>query len=187
MRKPQLRAIACVVGLFSVATLALVAPASADITVMKAEYAAGVTVIRGETERSFAEVTLDRRFSTTANRFGEFEFRLRYLPDDCTVSLRAGRDTRPVTINNCFSSQRHQAHAADSALKRAELLRADRRWPPAACFGPSSENTAKRLPCGCTSTASGEQKISTRWSAYPPSGGPSDDTHLVSRLANQFK
>ncbi len=102
MRKPQLRAIACVVALFSVATLWSVAPASADITVMKAEYAAGVTVIRGETERSFAEVTLDRRFSTTANRFGEFEFRIRYLPDDCTVSLRAGRDTHPVTIKNCF-------------------------------------------------------------------------------------
>lgn len=55
-----------------------------------------------EAERSFARVTLDRRYSTTADRDGEFEFRLRYLPNDCVVDIRAGRDTHPVTIKNCF-------------------------------------------------------------------------------------
>lgn len=76
--------------------------ALADITIAKAQYAAGVTVVRGETERPFALVTLDKRYSTRANRYGEFRFRIRYLPNDCIVDIRAGRDTRPVTLNNCF-------------------------------------------------------------------------------------
>lgn len=76
--------------------------AVAEITITKAEYAAGVMLVRGEVERAHAKVTLDRRYSTRANRFGEFEFRVRYLPNDCTVEVRAGRDTHPVSISNCF-------------------------------------------------------------------------------------
>lgn len=77
-------------------------PAAAEITITKAEYANGVTLIRGEVERPSARVTLDRRYSTRSNRYGEFVFRVRYRPDDCTVAIRAGRDTHPVTISNCF-------------------------------------------------------------------------------------
>ena len=76
--------------------------AAAEITVTKAEHAGGVTLIRGEVERPNAKVTLDRRYSTQSDRFGEFIFKVRYLPDDCTVDLRAGRDTHPVVINNCL-------------------------------------------------------------------------------------
>ena len=70
-----------------------------------------------ETERSFAEVTLDRQFSTTANRFGKFEFRIRYLPDDCIVSL-AGRTRHPSGNHQKLlpSRQGRQAHATASAL-----------------------------------------------------------------------
>ena len=56
----------------------------------------------------FARVIADRagarfRFCSVLRQlFGELEFRIRYLSDNCTVSLRAGRDTHPVTINNCF-------------------------------------------------------------------------------------
>ncbi len=84
--------------------LMLISPggARAEITITEAEYAGGVTVIRGEVERANARVTLDRRYKTRANRFGQFQFRVRYLPNDCVVDIRAGRDTHPVTIANCF-------------------------------------------------------------------------------------
>lgn len=88
------------------ALLASSATARAEITINEAEYAAGVTVIRGETVRPNQLVTADRRYRTRSNRVGRFTFRIRYLPDDCIVSLRAGRVTRPVTINNCFMPSR---------------------------------------------------------------------------------
>lgn len=74
----------------------------AEITVTKAEYAAGVTLIQGEVERPNAKVTLDRRYSTQSNRYGQFAFKVRYLPNDCMVDIRAGRDTHPVVIGNCM-------------------------------------------------------------------------------------
>lgn len=86
------------------AGIVLLSPAGArsEITITKAEHAGGITVIRGEVERANAKVTLDRRYSTRANRYGQFRFRVRYLPNDCTVDIRAGRDTHPVAISNCF-------------------------------------------------------------------------------------
>jgi hypothetical protein len=76
-------------------------PARAEITVTKSEYRAGVLVVRGETSQSSQRVTLDGRFEERTNKFNEFTFRVRYLPRDCLVTLRAGRETRPSFVANC--------------------------------------------------------------------------------------
>jgi hypothetical protein len=67
-------------------------PVRAEITVTKSEYRAGVLVVRGETSQSSQRVTLDGRFDEWTNKFNEFTFRVRYLPRDCLVTLRAGRE-----------------------------------------------------------------------------------------------
>jgi hypothetical protein len=85
----------------SVFAMACVDPAHAEITITEAQYAAGVLVVRGETSRANQRVTLDRRYRTRTNRFNEFRFRIRYLPPDCSVTIRAGRDIRPARIANC--------------------------------------------------------------------------------------
>jgi hypothetical protein len=77
------------------------APARAEITITRAEYAAGVLVVRGETSEPGQRVTLDGRYRTRTDRFKEFRFRIRYLPRDCTVSIRAGREVRPAVVANC--------------------------------------------------------------------------------------
>lgn len=78
-------------------------PAAAEITVTRAEYKAGVLVVRGETSRSNQRVTLDRRYSTRTDRNNVFRFRIRYLPGDCTLSIRAGQQVRPAYVANCRS------------------------------------------------------------------------------------
>ena len=80
---------------------ALPTTARAEISVDEAAYAAGVTVIRGRVDQPGAYVSLDRRYSTRARRSGRFVFRVRYLPNDCVVDLRAGGERRPVEIENC--------------------------------------------------------------------------------------
>ena len=77
------------------------APLRAEITVTRAEYAAGVLVVAGETSRRNQKVTLDRRYTTRTDRNNRFRFRIRYLPRDCTATLRAGRQVRPAVISNC--------------------------------------------------------------------------------------
>ncbi|MCC6887881.1 MAG: hypothetical protein IT536_05035 [Hyphomicrobiales bacterium] len=75
--------------------------ARAEITVLRAEYAGGVLVVRGETSRPNQIVTLDRRYRTRTNRYGEFRFRIPYLPSDCLVTIRAGQEVRPARVANC--------------------------------------------------------------------------------------
>ena len=87
-------------------TFAGAAPAQAEITLTRAEYAAGVLVVRGETSRPNQRVTLDGRYSTRTDRFKEFRFRIRYLPPDCSISLRAGLEERPAWVANCLPSNR---------------------------------------------------------------------------------
>lgn len=82
-------------------SLAVSAPAQAEITLTRVAYAAGVLVVNGETSRPNQRVTLDGRYRTRTDRFGEFSFRIRYLPRDCSISLRAGREARPAWVANC--------------------------------------------------------------------------------------
>ena len=77
------------------------APLRAEITVTRAEYGAGVLVVAGETSRPNQRVTLDRRYTTRTDRNNRFRFRIRYLPSDCSATLRAGREVRPAVISNC--------------------------------------------------------------------------------------
>lgn len=93
--------IASLLAAFSISGLAGAAPAHAEITVTRAEYAGGALVVRGETSRPNQRVTLDERYSTRTDRFREFRFRIRYLPPDCAISLRAGKEVRPAWIANC--------------------------------------------------------------------------------------
>jgi hypothetical protein len=77
------------------------ASAQAEITITQAEYAAGVLVVRGETSQPDQRVVLDERYDTHTDRNKEFRFRIRYLPPDCTISIRAGQEERPARVANC--------------------------------------------------------------------------------------
>jgi hypothetical protein len=78
--------------------------AQAEITVSEAQYAGGVLVVRGETSTPHQQVSLDRRYFKRSNKFKEFVFRVRYLPNDCTIKLRAGRDVQPALVRGCVST-----------------------------------------------------------------------------------
>ena len=95
------RTFASLLSAFWISLLAGAAPAHAEITITQAEYAAGVLVVRGETSRRNQRVTLDGRYKTRTDRFKEFRFRIRYLPSDCSISIRAGQQVRPVGVTNC--------------------------------------------------------------------------------------
>lgn len=93
--------------LLSTLVMASVAhPARAEITIIRAEYAAGVLVVEGETSRSNQLVTLDRKYRTRTNRYNEFRFRIPYLPPACGVTIRAGQEVRPARIANCDDTWR---------------------------------------------------------------------------------
>lgn len=93
--------VACLLSAFPISLLAGAAPAHAEITLNRAEYANGVLLVHGETSRANQRVTLDGRYSTRTDRYNEFRFRIRYLPPDCSISLRAGREVRPAWVANC--------------------------------------------------------------------------------------
>jgi hypothetical protein len=84
-----------------IAVLVGTVPLRAEITVRQAEYAGGVLVVRGETARANQQVTLDGRYKTRTNRYKEFRFRVRYLPQNCGITLQAGQETRPARVLNC--------------------------------------------------------------------------------------
>jgi hypothetical protein len=86
----------------SVALLLLsTTPSFAEITLEVAEYEAGILRIEGRTSHPNGEISLDGRFAQKANQFGAFEFRIEYLPNDCTISLFDGEDTRTAAIQGC--------------------------------------------------------------------------------------
>jgi hypothetical protein len=81
------------------------APACAEITLKEAKYEAGILVVEGGTTHPNRDISLDGRFTETADQAGAFRFRIEYLPDDCTVSLFDGEDTRTASIRGCRSKE----------------------------------------------------------------------------------
>jgi hypothetical protein len=75
--------------------------AQAEITVHEAKYASGVLMVRGETTQPMQRLTLDERYAARTDRNKRFLFRIRYLPRDCIVELRAGQEVRPAVVSNC--------------------------------------------------------------------------------------
>lgn len=78
-----------------------VGPARAEISVKEAGFAGGVLVVRGETGQASQRVTLDDRYVERTNRLKEFTFRIRYLPRDCMVAIKAGTETYNAVVSNC--------------------------------------------------------------------------------------
>lgn len=81
--------------------IAMSAPAQAEITLTRVENEGDVLVVRGETSRRNQLVTVDGRYRTRTDRYKEFRFRIRYLPRDCSIKIRAGQEERPARIANC--------------------------------------------------------------------------------------
>ena len=88
----------------SVAIALSTGPALAEITINEAVYEAGILVVHGQTTHPNRDVRLDGRYAETADQAGAFRFRIRYLPDDCTVSLFDGEDRRTAFIRGCATS-----------------------------------------------------------------------------------
>lgn len=86
---------------FFVLLQAAFAPARADLLVDKAEYAAGVLVVEGSTPYQNQYVVLDKRYRERTGRGGRFVFRIKYLPQNCTIQLVAGSRKRQVQVQNC--------------------------------------------------------------------------------------
>jgi hypothetical protein len=80
-----------------------VSAASAEVIIEKAEYAAGITEIRGETSESFEPVTLDGRYSTVSDASGSFQVWLRYLPLDCVINIKVDDEVHPAFISGCVT------------------------------------------------------------------------------------
>lgn len=76
-------------------------PALAELIIEKAEYKAGVTEIRGETEAAFQEVVLDGRYTTVSDASGSFVFWVRYLPLDCVINVKVHDEVHPAYISGC--------------------------------------------------------------------------------------
>ena len=82
---------------------AALAPASAAITITKAEIAAGRLVVTGSRTGTAPNIVLDDQFST-AVAGGNFAFSLPYLPPDCVVDLKGSggtAGTATAVIANC--------------------------------------------------------------------------------------
>jgi hypothetical protein len=75
--------------------------AQAEMTVKRADYSAGVLVVEGNTPHTNQNVSLDGRYSERTGRYGKFVFRVRYLPKNCAVRLKAGSQVQTVTVENC--------------------------------------------------------------------------------------
>jgi hypothetical protein len=74
--------------------------ARAEIKVDSARYKAGVLVVRGETSEP-RTVVLDDHFRKKTFRNNRFLFRVRYLPNDCSIRLQAGSDEIRTNVENC--------------------------------------------------------------------------------------
>lgn len=78
-----------------------ISTAPAEIFIRRAEFSAGVLVVHGDASQPHQTVWLDRRYSERSNRFGDFTFRIRYVPNDCTIQLAAGEDIRTAFVAGC--------------------------------------------------------------------------------------
>lgn len=86
---------------FSMAILGLSAPAAARIQVEAARITGGELWILGSTDEPEAEMTLDGKFPTKADKRGNFEFRVIYHPATCIATLRTPQDERKVVVGEC--------------------------------------------------------------------------------------
>lgn len=75
--------------------------ARAAISVERAQYRAGVLVVRGQTTEANKTVTLDGIYRARSNRMRKFQFRIRYRPRNCTVRLTSGSDIFHATVAPC--------------------------------------------------------------------------------------
>jgi len=81
---------------------ALITPASAEITVQSARYAAGVLDLRGETAKPGQRISLDGLYVDQTDSQGRFHFRVQYLPHDCTVDLNSDGARQVAFIEGCL-------------------------------------------------------------------------------------
>lgn len=80
--------------------------AAAEIRIRESRFADGRLIVRGQTAPD-REVTLQGRFSTTADKQGRFSFSVPYDPVDCFAELRSGPDRYYAVIAGCFTARHH--------------------------------------------------------------------------------
>ncbi|MCJ2015401.1 collagen-like protein [Methylobacterium sp. J-076] len=83
------------------AFFALSAPATAKIQIEAARITGGELWILGSTDEPDAEVTLDGKFPTKADRRGNFELRVAYHPASCIATVRTPLEVRSVVVGEC--------------------------------------------------------------------------------------
>jgi hypothetical protein len=85
-----------------VALIAFGSPASAKITVTKAEIASGKLIVTGKST-SGNQMNLDGAFTAKINAKDVFRFSLTYLPDDCIVELKvtSSSTVKKAVVANC--------------------------------------------------------------------------------------
>jgi hypothetical protein len=88
--------------------------ALARLAVTHAEYAAGVLVVRGETSEPRQKVTIDGRYEERTTADKRFRFRIRYLPADCAIRVKAGEEIRHVVVKNCQPMQQRRRGSGNS-------------------------------------------------------------------------
>ena len=77
-------------------------PALAEIQIRDARISGGAVVIQGRSAAAKQVVTADGdRASVTTGADRRFTLELNYFPANCTVSLKAGEETRDVVIAMC--------------------------------------------------------------------------------------
>jgi hypothetical protein len=105
----------CLVGLFAVGLTAILAAPTAwaagktdddprpskSFAVRKAAIENGALIIAGTTTKPRKIVRLDGKYTTRSNRHGSFQFKKRYLPDDCIVHVKSGRKSVTALVQNC--------------------------------------------------------------------------------------
>ncbi len=94
-------------------------PAYARIQVEAARITGGELWILGSTDEPEAEITLDRRFPTKADKRGNFEMRVVYHPPTCVATLRTAQEERSVVVGEC--GQQGQSGVAGPAGPRGEV------------------------------------------------------------------
>jgi len=82
----------------SIATVGLVAPALARIKVEAARITGGELWILGSTDEPEAEITLDGKFPTKADKRGNFELRVVYHPATCIATLRSAQEILHIAL-----------------------------------------------------------------------------------------
>jgi hypothetical protein len=107
------------VALFVAALLVPAGPALAAIRIISSTYENGFTTVSGQTKPG-EKVTLDGKFTTTADGGGQFEFHVRHKPDTCMSNIVAGEDSYSALLSGCLSSDAAADTASNNASARVE-------------------------------------------------------------------